>query len=426
MNVASKTPVDRLLSVRPAAAFAAALILTLGTISYTASTASLGPVPIVLVAVPILLIAYAPHIISAIQQSKALQAFTAFWLIWCAITAARLLADFGSYGESATRDAVITVSFSGVFIGAALRISSTEATQRRTAKTMLLALAAYSGVYIIRQVAPGISTEFFSVQNVGVASIALIAGGLWYFSGPIRAVPLAAGFISLMLTQSRIMLVVGVMTLIAYLTISSRHAKTSLISRILILLLFGAVGLVALSVLNSSGLVSGRIGSLSFDSAFQLVNSLFDDNSALAGSRRDRERWWADALGLLFASPTTFLTGVGLGPDLAGGFAIDGVLIRKPHNDFLETAARFGGPIGIAFASFYIAACIRSAQRAKHDSMFFVITAWLVAAGAYALAQPYFSYPHGAVLAGILIGMAFSNPTGITPTAATTTARQFA
>jgi hypothetical protein len=108
-------------------------------------------------------------------------------------------------------------------------------------------------------------------------------------------------------------------------------------------------------------------------------------------------------------TPYGWLLGVGLGPDLIGGFTVgQGVLIRKPHDDYLEVFARLG-LVGFAiFLSFLLSLTVPVVATARQPSSHSRFLWWVLSASvAYlvvAAAQPILAFPYGSVPLFTILG----------------------
>ncbi len=91
--------------------------------------------------------------------------------------------------------------------------------------------------------------------------------------------------------------------------------------------------------------LTGRLGvPVGLDTVVAQLQTLAGEEGPGAGSFRHRiEVWWPLVINEILNHPFGPFFGLGLGSDLIQGFAVaPGVLVRKPHNDFLEIWARLG------------------------------------------------------------------------------------
>ena len=181
-----------------------------------------------------------------------------------------------------------------------------------------------------------------------------------------RPVPLfaftTAGFISVpaffwFLHRRERLATLGVMAaLLIILMVQSRGAYLAFLTSIVVfifwrgkipkgwvkLLLVGAVvgGILGLAGHALTGRLSVPVG---LSTVVVQLKTLAGMEGPGAGSVHHRLRAWRWVVGRLLSQPLAPIFGVGLGPDLFQGFNVgSGVLVRKPHNDFLEIWARLG------------------------------------------------------------------------------------
>ena len=170
---------------------------------------------------------------------------------------------------------------------------------------------------------------------------------------------------------------------------------------------------VVLSLLSAAG-GQGRLGDVSASFYSEHVGTLLGGEGKGAGTVDDRLEWARATVDLVGRSPVSVLFGVGLGPDLTFGFRQGGeILVRKPHNDFLEVYARLGL---VGFAAFTwllvvaitpIVRCARRSSGIEGRFCSFVVAGSVVMFG-IALTQPLLAFPHGAVPTFFLLGAGYS------------------
>jgi hypothetical protein len=170
---------------------------------------------------------------------------------------------------------------------------------------------------------------------------------------------------------------------------------------------------VVLSFLTGAG-VEGRHGPLTTDFYTEHIRTLFGQQGPSAGTVTAREEWISRTIDRVSESPVYVFFGVGLGPDLAFGFqepTPEGrVLVRKPHDDFLEVFARTGLVGFVLFLWLLLTplrAIVRGARGDQGPTGRFC--AWILAALVIflgiAATQPLLAFPHGAVPTFFLLGM---------------------
>lgn len=155
------------------------------------------------------------------------------------------------------------------------------------------------------------------------------------------------------------------------------------------------------TVVPMTGRIGGRV-SLHFVTT-QLL-TLSGQSGPGAGSIETRKQFISDTLARVRETKYGWLWGVGLGPDLTGGFSVEnGVDVRKPHDDYLEMYARLG-VIGLSlFVSMLLAALARitAACRVARGSTEGRFLLWILASAVVflviAATQPLLAFPYGTV-----------------------------
>jgi hypothetical protein len=386
------------------------MTLALVTVARTASTAAIaGVVPIVVVAAAYVAWVYRSAMKAVLQASARLRFILVVTAIWCAWTVVRLCLDLPVYGALAARDALISFMFFGVILGAALSWRF-EATGVSTfIRRLALVGAAYALLYPFRGILPPALREYIDFSNIGVLGVALLALALWGGGRAFqRGFFLVAAVVAIVVSQGRmIYLVAGLMIVYfvgegIYKDLRDRKADT--LSRLLLIGACGVAAVGAVSLVASLPGIEGRVGGVSIDAIFSQLATLQDSDT---GSVGDRQRWWSDIWSRYTASPESVFSGLGLGPDLLNGYSgPDGSLIRKPHNDYYEALVRMG-PVGGLSLTCLVLVCFPSlisfAARVPEGS---ALLWWGVGGAATALAQPYFAYPHGALMFALVAGAA--------------------
>lgn len=173
---------------------------------------------------------------------------------------------------------------------------------------------------------------------------------------------------------------------------------------------------------------SGRFGSTSPSLLREQLLTLAGGTGVGDGSLAARTEWFSETIARVDGSPGSLVFGLGLGPDLAGGFSADGaVLVRKPHDDFLEVFARLG-LVGLLLFVLLIGAAVKTlveGGRRLVGTQERLFVQWVLANSVVYLfiagTQPLLAYPHGTIpLFGILgAGLAVcagrQRPTGSAP-----------
>lgn len=155
----------------------------------------------------------------------------------------------------------------------------------------------------------------------------------------------------------------------------------------------------------------GRVAEITPSNIASQVGTLGGDAGVGGGGVSLRMEWLGDVTREVLSTEYGLLIGVGLGPDLVGGFraADEGPAVRKPHNDFLEVFARLGLLGLTVFLGLLLLPALRVA-RALHrvDELQARYLLWvLVVATALlvvAATQPLLSYPSGTMPLFLALG----------------------
>lgn len=379
----------------------------LASTSYYVSSLTLAGIPVALVVLVLLLVSHKSALVHSLRNSRGLRVLTILWLVWVGVTLVRLVVDFPKTGTLALRDAMITLFFAAVLLGAAIVTRWGVPALLAAGRVVSGFLVVYFLLTLLRPFMPQAIADVLNTQNAGVAGVALVAAGLWSTGNRYRMVCVATGSAAVLVAQSRMLTLIVAILLVLYLLLPQKGKQRSLATRILVLAGIIAAVVVLADLLSRVPLVAGRFGGVSLETLWELAASVFDDESALAGTRQDREDWWAGISNQIIATPDAFITGLGLGTDLLNGFQTgNGILVRKPHNDYFEAFARTGLFGAIPIVLIVITGLVATLRLLMRDGEWGFLFGWLVAAAAMATAQPYFSYAHGAVLAGVVIGAA--------------------
>jgi O-antigen ligase len=157
----------------------------------------------------------------------------------------------------------------------------------------------------------------------------------------------------------------------------------------------------------------GRLGKVSPKFLVAHLATLAGSSGAGAGSLEDRKEWFDNVIDEVESARLGWIVGVGLGPDLAAGAEHDGVLIRKPHNDYLEIFARYGligfvvflALLGTTFGRLVSAA--RGTAGNEGAFLWFAIAQGFVFC-VIAATQPLLAFPYGTVPLFFVLGAALS------------------
>jgi O-antigen ligase/polysaccharide polymerase Wzy-like membrane protein len=334
--------------------------------------------------------------------------------LFMGIVAIRLMVDFGTYGSYAVRDSSTAVEAFTLLLGYRAVARYGVRPWIRIMRIICFTVFAYASFYpwrsLLLSIGPtvglqrsvpllgsfegieptvAVCTLFFAVHSKGASRTALVAWGL--------ALMGILQFRGLYLVLPPAFLIMG--------WALRRPLKV-------VVTAFGAlaIGVIILAALSGAG-ISGRVGPISSSFYEQHIGTVLGQQGPHAGSIKDRADWARKTIQYVERSPRYVMFGVGLGPDLAFGFLENSqVLVRKPHDDYLEIFARTGIVGFLVFGWLLVAALrpvIRAARRAPPPTGAFC--AWILAGSfvylAIAATQPLLAFPYGTVPLFFLLGM---------------------
>lgn len=297
-------------------------------------------------------------------------------LLLSVVVGTRLLVDFPTYGKLAARDALFALElwilFPAIVIG--YRFSGHSLVKKLT---ILFALSVawfllYPAREVLFQISPVVGvqrpTPLFAWTTAGPLSVVAFFW-FWGLGQGFHAVLLGAfSFLSLLFYQSRGAYLAFALTLFSGLLLKLPPLRR--LSRFLLIIV------VLLFALPLAGSVQGRLGErVGFSAAIAQLETLLGKEGPGAGSFKHRLRAWPEVVSLVLQHPYGWLVGVGLGRDLFLGFSVgEGVLVRKPHNDFLELWARTGifGLIAYTALVFYLLVLALHAVRKSFSNLWFL------------------------------------------------------
>lgn len=332
------------------------------------------------------------------------------------LAAFRLALDFSQWGREAVRDSTLALELGFAFIGYwALRTYGIERWIRSLRWIFLVALG-YFALYPLRDelatLGPlvGLQRPVPLLGSYSAASTAAAAGlfffsivrpfGRWSYALAAAHVPLFALFQArgLYVAVPTAALVTWVLVQSGSERIRSALARTAFV---------GSVALALVFVIAPSG----RVGQASPGFVVAQLRTLAGSPGPGSGSIEQRVTWFHDVRKEVSSKPFGWLVGLGLGPDLTGGFrATGGNEVRKPHNDYLEVFARLG-VVGLALFSAFLAISlcqiVRTARRRPSSSeskylwwLFATTVVYLLVAAT----QPLLAFPYGTVPLFLALG----------------------
>lgn len=332
----------------------------------------------------------------------------AFLFCWASI---RLVVDVPTWGSFAFRDYTTYAELSALFVGYWLMERVGLERWIRALSWIFVVVVIYGlmqfngGIFSTFNVIVGIQRPVTLLGHpTGVASIS----AFFFFAllrpfGSKSLILAALAIAPIFLFQSRGFYLA--LPLVAVLLVLLR-ARTPGLRRIAAAFALAAVvGVIVLTVQPT-----GRFGTTSPALLQEQLLTLVGGTGVGDGSLDHRTQWFSETTDRVRAHPGALVYGLGLGPDLAGGFSADSVLlVRKPHDDFLEVFARLG-LIGLAAFLFLIGVSVKNLVVGSRRSptpreRFF--QQWVHANSVIYLfisaTQPLLAYPYGTIpLFGLL------------------------
>jgi hypothetical protein len=334
--------------------------------------------------------------------------------LFLGIVSIRLMVDFSTYGSYAVRDSTTAVEAFTLVLGYRMVARYGLQPWIRIMRVIAFAVLAYASLYpwrsLLLSIGPtvglqrsvpllgsfegieptiAVCTLFFVVHSKGTRRAALVAWGL--------ALMGILQFRGLYLVLPPAFLVLGWGLRQPFKVIFTAFASL-------------VIGAVILSALSGAG-IQGRVGPITSSFYEKHVGTVFGQEGPHAGSIQDRAEWARKTIQYVEESPKYLLFGVGLGPDLAFGFLENSqVLVRKPHDDYLEIFARTG-IVGFLVFMWLLVAALRPVVRTARTAASPIgpFCAWVLAASfvylGIAATQPLLAFPYGTVPLFFIMGM---------------------
>jgi O-antigen ligase len=323
----------------------------------------------------------------------------------------RLVVDYSTWGSLALRDYTTYVELSALFVGYWLmeRIGLERWVRALTwisVTVVIYGLMQFSGIFSTFNVLVGIQRPVTLLGHVtGVASVS----AFFFFAllrpfGSRSLVWAALATAPLFLFQSRGLYLALPLVIVLLALLRSR---TRGLRRISAATAFAVIVAVIVLVIQPSG----RFGTASPALVREQLMTLVGGTGVGDGSLNARTQWFAETTSRVSATTGALIYGLGLGPDLAGGFSADSVLlVRKPHDDFLEVFARLG-LVGLGLFVLLLGSALKgivmgSRRSATSRERFF--QQWVLANSAIylfiAATQPLLAYPYGTIPLFSLLG----------------------
>ncbi len=407
---------DRLWWILTLLALAGPLVFGLGYANFGIRVAGL-PLPIADILLAVLLARVLAPVITRRAPLPDLPMLCALAL--AAIGLVRLAIDHGTYGTFAARDAVLPLELTFLLVGAwSMGRFGLERWSQALTWIFLAALAYFLVLEFsnLERTGPLVGfTQDRRLLDPSWAEETASGAGLFFFlwmrpfgrwSYAISAVFFANAFLS----EKRgiyvgLTLAVVVTVIIAWRGLD-RAARRNL-------LVAGGACAVALVLLLTFA-PTGRHGPLTPSLVVDQLRTLVGLEGEGGGTISDRAEWAQGVIEQMNERPSSYLVGLGLGPDLLQGFVdLNDLPVRKPHNDYLEVMARLGIPalllmVGALFVPLVIVG--RGARRRdgpERDYLLFVVGASIVILF-IAATQPLLWYPFGTVPLGFYLGSGYA------------------
>ena len=336
------------------------------------------------------------------------------------VVAIRLYIDIPRYGIAAARGALFAVEAWAVLLGAAVaRRVGRERTTSLLGASFAIALAWYAlfpfrSQLIALSPTVGIrrSTPLFAFTSIGLVGPWCL---LWFGLRRTTTAWIGAvvGIVVVLIAQLRGSLA-GTIGAIALITLAARRSQRRAGRRLIASIALGvAAGVVVLSIAPTTG----RLGAVRLDSYVDLALSAVGQQTSVASSFNDRVEWFETTVETIRTTRLGWLSGVGFGVDLTGGFGIAGSDVVNPHNDLLEFYARLGVFV-IAWLAMWVVVLRVFWRRARSGDRLALwgLGAWVTMV-AGSLTQPYNSFAYGGMVWWLLAGLVLGSQ--VTPSSRT-------
>ncbi|GBD39720.1 hypothetical protein HRbin37_02006 [bacterium HR37] len=261
-----------------------------------------------------------------------------------AIVVLRLVVDIPQYGLLAVRDALFAFELWVILPAIALGYMLGENKVSRYLTWLFWLAIAWFLLYPWRDTLMSISPVFGIQRSVPLfafttAGFVSVPAFYWFLYRRAKAglLVLTATLLILLLVQSRGAYLAFILSAII-LSIMQWKAITQWIKLATAGLAIGAV----LWLVGDS--LTGRLGvPVGLNTVVVQLQTLAGKEGPGTGSFVHRLVAWPEVIHQVLSHPFGLVFGIGLGPDLFQGFTVGpDILVRKPHNDFLEIWARLG------------------------------------------------------------------------------------
>lgn len=325
--------------------------------------------------------------------------------LYALIATGRLTVDFPTWGKDALRDYSLAVEMLSLPLGYWIIVRFGLSRLSRLLAWTFVVVIAYSWLYPVRELFGSLGPTVGLQQSVtllGYFNGPALASAFFYFviARPFRASPwiAAAALPPIALQQSRGLFIALPLSALLVLTLARGESGRQFRSGLMLTMALGAVALAMLFTFSPQG----RLGPTNARFIVSQLMTLRGESGPGAGSLAARKGWLAGTLERVSSHKYGWLVGLGLGPDLTGGFtgARDAPLVRKPHDDYLEAYARlgvFGLAALLATLALALGPIVVGARRLRGSTSCFLW--WVVATAVVSLfvaaTQPLLAYVYG-------------------------------
>ncbi len=338
--------------------------------------------------------------------------------VFVALTAVRVIADYPNFGVLAIRDATLGLELSFLLIGYwAIHEYGLTRIVRMLGVVFVIGLF-YSALYPFRETLESVSPVVGlqrPVPLLGTYAGNMVFVGAFFFFVFVRPfgarsyILAAAALPLLVLVQSRGLYLAVPAAIGMVATLARARAGAQIRRGLAATLAVGALALVVFIPLAPEG----RLGDVSTSFVVAQLATLTGEEGP-GTPVETRQQWFEKVMARVDETPGAWAIGVGLGPDLAFGFTNeDAVLVRKPHNDYLEVYARYGLLGFLIFMAMLGTAFTRIVRGARSASGLAAPFLWFAVAQTFVIAfisatQPLLAFPYGTVPLFFVLGAALA------------------
>ncbi|RMG22840.1 MAG: hypothetical protein D6732_25335 [Methanobacteriota archaeon] len=321
------------------------VLIGLATWSYGFNAIPLvGPIPLAEALIAYMVLVTLPIWWRLQKFNNYTKKYLRFCVFFSTIVIVRLFIDVPKYGFLAIRDAVSALYVWAIFPAIAVGYFMGTRKVNRYLDLFYWITTIWFMMYPwrgkIEQISPQVGIThpvplfaFRTTAFVGVASF------FWFFlasKNKARYIGAAMNIIALLFAESRggylSLLISGLLIIVLHPEVLPKWTKTGVFTAIIFMLIFPWLA----SLPGRHGVSPG------VSTVVQQLGTLAGNEGPGAGSFQGRLTRWPNAVRKVLLKPGGPVFGIGLGEDLFGLVIEGGILVRKPHNDFLETWARLG------------------------------------------------------------------------------------